>query len=61
MNEIRLLDLKETAEILNIKPATVMTFIRKGKLKAKKLTNKWFILDAEIERFIKDIHQTMLS
>ena len=35
--------IKETAEILGLKVRTIREWIKKGKIKAGKIGNKWFI------------------
>lgn len=50
---MKYLTTKEAAKILKIKPVTIRKKIRKGKIKATKKENRYFILKSEINKIIK--------
>jgi len=53
MIDIKMYDIKEVAEILQISTRTVSTYIRSGKLKAMKIGNKWKIKEDDLKEFLK--------
>lgn len=42
----------EVAATLGVAPATVYKYIKRGKLRAKKLGNKWYITDITLEEYV---------
>jgi excisionase family DNA binding protein len=50
---IKLYDLKETAQVLGVTERTVMNYLKAGKLKGQKIRKKWQITEQNLEKFIK--------
>ena len=48
-------DLKEVSELLNLTNRTLLTYIKTGKLKAKKLGRKWIVMKEDLESMIRDL------
>ena len=46
-------DLKEVSELLNLTNRTLLTYIKTGKLKAKKLGRKWIVMKEDLESMIR--------
>jgi excisionase family DNA binding protein len=46
-------DLKEIAEILDVSNSTLLEYIKKGKLKAKKIGEKYLIEDKNLREFLE--------
>lgn len=61
ITEKTFLDIRETANALKLSMSTIRTLIRKGELKAEKLTNKMFIHCQEIERFLEEKKKSMVN
>jgi excisionase family DNA binding protein len=50
--DIKLYDLKETAQILNVTERTVMNYLKDGRIKGQKIRKKWQISEDNLKRFI---------
>ncbi len=46
-------DLKEIAEILDVSNSTLLEYIKKGKLKAKKIGERYLIEDRNLREFLE--------
>lgn len=51
--ETKLYDIKQVAEYLQVSTRTINTYIKTGKLKAKKIGKKWIITEDTLREFIK--------
>jgi len=49
----KFLTVEEVAEMLKVKKATVLKYIKTGELKANKKMNKYFIFVSDLEKFLK--------
>lgn len=49
---IRLYNIKETAEILGVTTRTMQTYIKNGKIKARKIGRGWKFTENSIKEFI---------
>jgi len=52
----KLLTPKEVADLLQIKPITVMTYLRKGTLKGFKVGRLWRVRNSDLEAFVEKGH-----
>ena len=50
-------DLKEVSELLNLTNRTLLTYIKTGKLKAKKLGRKWIVMKEDLESMIRGVRK----
>jgi len=55
------LDIIEVAEILRLSPHTIRNLIKKGTLLGLKLTNKYYVHDLEVKRFLEETKITMVK
>ena len=49
----KFLTVDEIAEMLKVKKATVLKYIKNGELKANKKMNKYIIWEKDLEKFLK--------
>lgn len=49
---IKLYDLKEVSEILNVTERTVLTYLYDGKLKGQKIKRKWRVSEQNLKNFL---------
>lgn len=52
MEEIKVYTLKDVADIIKVTERTLLTYIKEGKLKAKKIGGKWIVSQANLQEFI---------
>jgi len=52
LKEIRLYNIKETAEILGVTTRTLQTYIKNGRIKARKIGRGWKFTEQSINEFI---------
>lgn len=50
----KLLTPKEVADLLQVKPVTIMTYLRRGLLKGIKVGRLWRVRGADLEAFLAD-------
>lgn len=48
----KLYSVKELAEILPITPLTIREYIRKGKIRGRKIGKNWYVSKADLEKFL---------
>ena len=48
-----LYSVRELEKILPITPLTIREYIRKGKIKGKKIGKSWFVLKQDLEAFLE--------
>ncbi|MBM4055318.1 MAG: helix-turn-helix domain-containing protein [Planctomycetes bacterium] len=54
LRELKLYSLKELSEILGITTFTLRTYIRQGKLKARKMGTKWLVTEEALKDYFSD-------
>ncbi len=54
-NNSKLLSVKELAKILPITPLTIREYIRKGKIKGRKIGKNWYVNERDLEKFLEGI------
>ena len=52
VNDIKLYDVKEVAEMLKSTEATIRVYFREGTLKGRKINGKWRVSEENLNRFI---------
>lgn len=52
MTSLKLYTLKEVAELLHVTERTLLSYIKSGKLPAKKIGGKWQVTESELNTFI---------
>ena len=52
MFDIKIYSMKEVATILDVTERTLYSYIKNGKLKAKKIGGKWMITEENLKKFI---------
>ena len=52
VNDIKLYDVKEVAEMLKSTEATIRVYFREGTLKGRKINGKWRVSEDNLNRFI---------
>ena len=52
LKDIRLYNIKETAEILGVTTRTLQTYIKNGRIKARKIGRGWKFTEQSINEFI---------
>ena len=45
----------EVSNALNVTTASIRNYIRRGHLKGRKLTGRWFITEDELEEFVNNL------
>jgi len=53
-NSDKVLTLKELQEYLKLSEKTVLKLLNDGKIKARKVSNKWRILKSEVDKYLRD-------
>lgn len=53
MGETTIYTLEDIAEMLQVTRRTLYNYIKSGKLKAKKVANKWIVTEEQLQEFIK--------
>ena len=56
IRKIKYYGIREVAERLDVTPQTVRTYIQKGKLKAKVLSNALLVSKKELDKYIESIN-----
>ena len=54
LDGMKVYNLDEVAKILKIHKATVRAYIKKGRLKAKKVGGRWMVTDEALKNLFKD-------
>lgn len=57
LKEIRLYNIKETAEILGVTTRTLQTYIKNGRIKARKIGRGWKFTEQSINEFVNGTDQ----
>ena len=52
VNDIKLYDVKEVAEMLKSTEATIRVYFREGTLKGRKINGRWRVSEENLNRFI---------
>ena len=52
MLELKMYDIKQVAEILEISPRTVSTYIKEEKIKAMKIGGKWKVREEDLKEYL---------
>ena len=52
VNDIKLYDVKEVAEMLKSTEATIRVYFREGTLKGRKINGRWRVSEDNLNRFI---------
>lgn len=52
LKDIKLYDIKQTAELLGVTTRTLQTYIKKGRIKARKIGGKWKFTESNIAEFL---------
>lgn len=52
MTEIKVYTVEEVSEILKLGTRTIKEHIKKGKLKAVKISNRWRVKHEDLEKFL---------
>lgn len=51
-SDTKLYSVKELEKILPITPLTIRKYIRKGKIKGRKIGKNWYVLKSDLEVFL---------
>lgn len=51
--DVKAYNVQEAAELLDVSPQTIRSYIKQGKLKAQKAGNKYVITEETLKTFIK--------
>lgn len=54
IGSLKLYDVRDLAELLQVHEKTVRKLLRTGDLKGKKLAKKWFVAENEIQTYFQD-------
>ncbi len=57
----KLLTPKEVAYLLQVKPVTIMTYLRRGELKGVKVGRLWRVRNTDLEAFLQAGRDTKVS
>ena len=57
LKEIRLYNIKESAEILGVTTRTLQTYIKNGRIKARKIGRGWKFTEQSINEFVNGTDQ----
>lgn len=52
-SDTKLYSVKELEKILPITPLTIREYIRKGKIKGRKIGKNWYVLKQDLEAFLE--------
>ena len=52
IQDIKLYNLQELKEILNVSERTLLTYLKRGKLKGQKINKRWQISERNLKAFI---------
>jgi len=52
-SDTKLYSVKELEKILPITPLTIREYIRKGKIKGRKIGKSWYVLKSDLEAFLE--------
>ena len=52
-NDSKLYSVRELAKILPITPLTIREYIRKGKIKGRKIGKNWYVTKENLEAFLE--------
>ena len=58
LGELKLYSLKEVSKILGITTFTLRTYIRQGRLRARKMGTKWLITEDALREYFRDTRET---
>lgn len=53
MAELKIYNIKETADLLQVTPRSIYTYIKEGKLHAVKIGREWRVTQADIEKLLE--------
>lgn len=51
VGDLKLYEVKELSELLNIQERTIRKLLREGTLKAKKLARKWYVSEESLKEY----------
>lgn len=54
MTDIKVYNLKDISELIQVTERTLLTYIKEGKLVAKKLGGKWIITEENLKAFLNN-------
>ena len=52
LKDIKLYNIKETAELLGVTPRTIQTYLKEGRIKGRKIGGSWRFTEQSINEFI---------
>ena len=53
VGDMKLYDVEELAEMLNMGEATIRRYLREGRLKGKKLAKRWYVSEESIKQYFQ--------
>lgn len=53
MGDLKIYNIQETAEILQVTPRSIYTYIKEGKLHAVKIGREWRVTQKDIEKLLE--------
>lgn len=53
VGEQKAYDIQETAELINLSPQSVRSYIKQGKLKAQKVGTRYYVAEENIQSFLR--------
>lgn len=54
--DVKAYNVQEAAELLDVSPQTIRSYIKQGKLKAQKAGNKYIITEETLKAFIQGVN-----
>ncbi|HPZ06492.1 MAG TPA: helix-turn-helix domain-containing protein [Candidatus Eremiobacteraeota bacterium] len=55
IGDIKFYNLTELSEALQVTPTSLRTYIHKGKLRGRKVGNKWYVTEEKLKEFLSGI------
>lgn len=51
IGDLKLYDVEELAELLDVQPKTIRAYLQEGKLKGRKIARKWYIPEQSLKEY----------
>ncbi len=61
VGDMKLYDVEELAEMLNVGLPTIRRYLREGKLKGKKLAKRWYVSEENLKEYFQPEEASQLQ